>query len=136
MGRSKIELSEQASLPAETAEIDCGATDIDAEEIGGGGKEGPRQGEGLRPRKPQLNMITGTDRQATKNKSERPEHPSHGEGQTSQQQHSLGALSNKDKAPAAKKRINDVTLTRLKKQPKCKRMCLAKETQGTLPGLA
>jgi hypothetical protein len=81
-------------------------------------------------------MITGTDRQATKNKNERPEQPSHGEGQTSQQQHSLGALSNKDKAPAAKKRINDVKLTRLKKQPKCKRMCLAKETQGTLPGLA
>jgi hypothetical protein len=68
-------------------------------------------------------MITGTDRQATKNKTEWPEQPSHGEGQTSQQQHSMGALSSKDKAPAAKERINDVTLARLKKQPKCKRMC-------------
>jgi hypothetical protein len=44
VGRSKIELSEQASLPAETAEIDGYATDIDAEEIGGGEK-GPKAAE-------------------------------------------------------------------------------------------
>lgn len=46
MGRSKIELSEQASLPAETAEIDGYATDIDAEEIGGGEKGGATAGGG------------------------------------------------------------------------------------------
>ena len=47
LGRGHVELGEQVSLPVEAAELDGGAADVDAEELGGGGRRGHSGGRGL-----------------------------------------------------------------------------------------
>ena len=48
LGRGHVELGEQVSPPVEAAELDGGAADVDAEELGGGRRRGHGGGRGLK----------------------------------------------------------------------------------------